>query len=64
VKLPPSSIAPTLDAPVIGPDTIDHCYTAKVDLVIVDANYGIITQKDHTVRQATNYGIALWGYTG
>jgi len=62
VKLPPSDISPTLDAPVIGPDTIDHCYSAHVDLVVVDATIGIITQKEHTLRQAKSYGIALFGH--
>jgi len=62
VKLCPPQIRPTMDAPVIGPYTIDHCAAAKVDILIVDCQVGIVTQLKETMDRAIHHRITIIGY--
>ena len=54
-------INPTIDAPVIGVDTIHHCKTAAVDVFCIDARYGIICKSEETLLAAQNANIAIIG---
>jgi DUF1009 family protein len=64
VKLAPSQIVATIDAPVIGADTISHAaqHGVDIDLIIVDSKSGIIAQPKRTIELADENQIALYGY--
>jgi DUF1009 family protein len=63
VKLSPSNLAATIDAPVIGEDTISQAVEAAVDVIILDNKNGILAQPDDSIRMASRRGIALFGYS-
>lgn len=61
IKVCPPKLSPTMDAPVIGPDTIKHCSDAYVDLVILDCRNGIICRRAETLALAASKGITVYG---
>lgn len=60
-KLCPPNIPSTIDAPVIGPDTIEHCKIAGVQAVLLDSNHGIIAFPEKTKSLALEYSISIIG---
>lgn len=63
VKLSPSNVAATMDAPVVGEDTISQAVDASVNLIILDNKNGILAQPEDSIRMASRRGIALFGYS-
>lgn len=61
VKLSPPDISSTIDAPVVGPDTIDHCHVAKVDGVYIDCKNGVISRIKPFLGLSRAYDISIVG---
>lgn len=61
VKICPPSVVPTMDAPVIGPDTIQHCIEAQVDVIILDCKSGILAGRQEAIKLARESGITIYG---
>lgn len=61
IKICPRQVYPTIDAPVIGSDTIYHCGCAKVDLIIVDHIKGIISNISECITKSDEYKISIYG---
>jgi len=61
VKLCPPKCDPNWDPPVIGPRTFGLAVNAFVNLAIVDAESGILFDRDDTIRQCNGVGISMYG---
>lgn len=68
VKICPPTRTATLDAPVVGIDTIERCEDANVDCLIVDCKHGTIANSEsfngggaHFIQIATQRKIAVIG---
>ena len=61
VKLSAPAVSPTIDAPVIGPDTIENAHQAGINVIIVDSDYGIIADRKTVCDRADHYGITIYG---
>lgn len=61
-KLCHPDVSATLDAPVIGPDTLSHCNERNgVDVILVDSDRGILAGREETLMLAKRKGITLIG---
>ena len=61
VKLCPPGYDHRLDAPVVGKKTIELAASAQVDLIVVEAERGILTRKMETLELCQTLGITLYG---
>ncbi|MGB0843502.1 MAG: lipid-A-disaccharide synthase, partial [Alphaproteobacteria bacterium] len=52
----------SLDLPTIGAKTIELAVSVGLDVVAVEANGGIVLQKDEVIEQANKSGLCLYGF--
>jgi DUF1009 family protein len=61
IKVQPENFPAKIDEPTIGPKTIEVARAAHVDVIGIDAQYGLIIDRAETLALADQAGMALVG---
>lgn len=61
IKLLPEGLSATLDAPTIGPTTVERALRAGVRLIVLDAVHGQIIDRERAIAAADAGGISMFG---